>query len=133
MWVVYLAFMVGAYTIWRGIKDYRDIIRIKQANKLIVAKVMSIGEMKEGMFYYRLSYTDATGDHEMRYPLPRFTKKKNLLPAGAEAKLFIDPNDGDHVVLENKKKEMGDLRFNLMIGALVFAMAIVSLMEIRGI
>lgn len=128
MWVAYMCFGVGIYNIWKGIKDFLGLRKLRKNGKKIAARVSSVGEGKDG-FFYKLTYQDEAGSHELRYDLPRSAKMKNLLPAGAQASLFADPKNSSRLILEDSKKERADLIFSLSIGALIFVMGIFSLME----
>ena len=128
MWIVYMCFGVGAYNIWKGIKDYLELQKLRKNGKKIEAQVSSVGEGKDG-FFYKLTYQDESGLHELRYDLPRSAKKKNLLLAGAEACLFVDPKNSSRLILEDRKKERADLAFSLSIGILIMVMGVFSLME----
>ena len=97
MWVAYMCFGVGIYNIWKGIKDFLGLRKLRKNGKKIAARVSSVGEGKDG-FFYKLTYQDEAGSHELRYDLPRSAKMKNLLPTGAQASLFADPKNSSRLI-----------------------------------
>lgn len=125
MMIAYLSFLVGAYTIWQGIRKWQDIRKIKRMGKKHAARISAIGNAKDSI-YYKITFEDETGVHEVRYDLQKSVKKRDIKRVGDAVVVYTL---GNYIHVEDKGLEFSTVAMYIAIGVVVFIMGIASLRE----
>lgn len=125
MMIAYLSFLVGAYTMWQGIRKWRDIRKIKTMGKRKTARISAVGNAQNSI-YYKVAFEDENGPHEVRYDLQKGVKKRDIKRVGDTVIVYTL---GNYIHVEDKGLEFSTVVMYLAIGAVVFMMGIASLRE----
>ena len=127
MIVVYLACLIGAFTIATGVRQILKLRHLMEDGEKVKATIVSVGESTQGR-YYKLEFEGIGGLHHMQYPLPR---RAEPLAPGTQVDFYYDPSNPDQNHIQGSKKEINNGISFIVMGVVILILGAASYLEIQ--